>query len=345
MCEALSVHFEEVRLYAREGKGGQSAAETAFGFPFSFELRTVRQRTRIPGGGYRMAARIFAQEMFGAADVFYGRHPHSLLALSYFGRPFAYEAHTLPVPGPARAVLQRLLSRANCVGLVCISDALAHAIKTEFAPDAPVHVLRDAARPAEENVVAAGKWPGRPDALQVGYVGHLYPGKGMEVVGRLAAEMPDVDFHVIGGRPEDIDQWQSKGEWRNLQFHGYVPPVEVPGHIARLDVVLLPNQQEVWAADGRVEIGQWTSPLKAFEYMAHAKAIVASDIPALREIFRNGETAVFAPPDEVGAWCSAIRGLMDERLRSDLGKRAQQDFLGHYTWEHRAEAVAALFKD
>ena len=71
------------------------------------------------------------------------------------------------------------------------------------------------------------------------------------------------------------------------------------------------------------------SPLKVFEYMAAGKPVLASDIPALREILRDGETALLLPPGEPEAWAAA------------LGARARAVFLSEYTWDARAARILA----
>src|SRR5690606_9756401 len=46
---------------------------------------------------------------------------------------------------------------------------------------------------------------GSPDGLlKVGYFGHLYPGRGVEVIVALARRHPEFDFIVAGGEDQDI---------------------------------------------------------------------------------------------------------------------------------------------
>jgi glycosyltransferase involved in cell wall biosynthesis len=82
--------------------------------------------------------------------------------------------------------------------------------------------------------------------------------------------------------------------------------------------------------------------MKLFEYMATGKVIVASDLPVLGEVLRNGENALIVPVSEIDAWEDAIRRLgSDEQMRMQLGKAARRECLSKYTWEGRAETVLA----
>jgi glycosyltransferase involved in cell wall biosynthesis len=82
--------------------------------------------------------------------------------------------------------------------------------------------------------------------------------------------------------------------------------------------------------------------MKLFEYMATGKAIVASDLPVLGEVLRNGENALIVPVSEIDAWEDAIRRLgSDEQMRIRLGRAARQECLSKYTWAGRADNVLA----
>jgi len=88
------------------------------------------------------------------------------------------------------------------------------------------------------------------------------------------------------------------------------------------------------------------SPLKIVEDMAAGKAIVASDLPVLKEFLRDGSNAVLAPASDEGAWAKRIRGLRaDPEARRRIGAQARREFLEAYTWDHRARRVLALDRE
>ncbi len=56
--------------------------------------------------------------------------------------------------------------------------------------------------------------------------------------------------------------------------------------------------------------------------MAYGKAIVASDIPAHRELLKSGSNAVLVNPGHIGEWVFAIKKLKKSRkLIADLGRQ------------------------
>ena len=101
-------------------------------------------------------------------------------------------------------------------------------------------------------------------------------------------------------------------------------------------MLVLPNS-------GRAEISRnHTSPLKMFEYMAAQRAIVASELPALRTVLVPEENALLVPPDDAPALAAAILRLhADAALRQRLSAAAAITVAQH-TWDNRARRILKL---
>ena len=83
----------------------------------------------------------------------------------------------------------------------------------------------------------------------------------------------------------------------------------------------------------------FTSPLKLFDYMAAGVPIVATDVPALREVLVDGENALLVPPGDPEALAGAIDWILgDPALAERLRRRAFAE-VADYTWERRAERI------
>ncbi len=278
-------------------------------------------------------------------DVVYGRDIFSCYVAACAGYPVIAESHFPLWHGKvASFAFTRLIKRKEFKRLVVISEALRKVYLKQFPELSPeqVVVAHDGADPAIATETAH-PFSGSPERLQAGYIGHLYPGKGVEVVAAIAPRMPDVDFHIIGGLEEDIQKWKGVIKEKNVVFHGFIQQENLPDYLHGLDVCLLPNQYTVLAhgADpgkSTKNISRFTSPLKMFEYMAYGKAIVASDLPVLREVLHE-EIALLVKPDDYSGWVTAISRLGDSTLRDKLGLEAQRLFLEKYSWQKRAAMV------
>ncbi|MGC8121855.1 glycosyltransferase family 4 protein [Marinobacter sp. VGCF2001] len=341
MCDALaSVGYEVTLLVPAVSESDQRDLFESYGVPRSFTIKRLPW-VKMPGRGWWFALLAFLAIRRLKADRVYGRHLPSLMLPSMAGIPTAYEAHapvweTMGKPG--MACFRLVACGRGFRKLVVISDALAGwYVRHTMLGENNILVAHDAASPSPNSVMKLGgqRTEGR---FELGYVGQLYTGKGMEMIAAVAQRRPSYAFTVVGGDDADIDYWS--GRLRNLgniRFTGFLPQAEAVSLIEGFDAVLAPYQKRVTTAGGGGDVSRWMSPLKIFEYMAAGKPIVASDLPVLQEVLDDGENALLCEPENPDHWCGAIDRLYSETgLGERLGSQARSDFLEHYTWGARA---------
>lgn len=345
MSQAFANNGHDVTLVASDmhatAQPGVEDVFSHYGVEKNFALRNIAV-PKVPGQGYLFSALSAWHAWRGGYDVVFCRNFAACYFSALLGKQVIFETH---MPVGERKVLgriffKRLLKSSRLKQVVVITHALKHRMEQDYPQIAGrVVIAPDGADPVEDEVVAM-PLDAAEGRMQVGYVGHLYKGKGMEIVSQLAANCPWADFHVVGGMEEDLAFWQREcAGTSNIVFHGYVSHQQAKAYIKAFDVVLLPNQRKVAAYDVG-EISQWTSPLKAFEYMAAGKPIIASDLPVLREVLVHGENALLCDCEQIEAWATALETLRDdEALAARLSHRAKAIFLEKYTWQARAAAL------
>lgn len=166
----------------------------------------------------------------------------------------------------------------------------------------------------------------------------------MELISQMA-NRTDHEFIVAGGDDESIARWKAQVGDR-VKFLGHVPNRDVSALIDTFDVALAPYLENVGGLSVTFNLASWMSPLKLFEYMAHARAILVSDLPAIREVVRDSEEVLLCNPRDVDDWILGLNRLaQDSGLRERLGRNALSAFLKRFTWDQRAagilEAIAA----
>jgi glycosyltransferase involved in cell wall biosynthesis len=275
-----------------------------------------------------------------APDIVYGRNLQACFFCGLMKIPAIYEAHLLPID--LRYVdtwmHSSLLRSAYLKRLVFISNSLKQDyLQKYFVPEAITIVAHDAADDFQAN---AQMQLTNPYKLRVGYIGNLYPGKGVEIILEMAVACSWADFHIIGGLEADVNYWKSRAAGLdNVFFHGFIPHGETDRYRQACDVLIAPYQQDVFVYGGK-EVSRWMSPLKLFEYMAAGKAILASNLPVLQEVLEHGLTALLCDPTNVQSWIEGLSNLRSSaELRLQLGKRARAAFEMNYTWQSRASRV------
>ncbi len=235
--------------------------------------------------------------------------------------------------------LQFVVRSKNCKAIILISNPLKEDFELLFKHNS-VHVIPDGANrislvrnPEMENLYS--------DKFNVGYIGSLKPGKGLEIIARIALKMINVNFHIVGGDTNELLFWKKSIQSNNVIFHGFKYQDELQSYILKMNVCLLPNQRKILTGK-KSDIGKYTSPLKMFEYMSYGKPIIASDLPVLREILTE-DCAILVGCDSEEDWINAINLLMNNReMAYRLGNRAREVFELNYTWEIRAKRIYDL---
>lgn len=279
--------------------------------------------------------------------------------------PLVYESHgyapdvaaALPAlvataTTPSEGKLRRLAAREADVwrradGYVTITAALHDELKDRFGSRPRIAVIPDGARVDREGDRARPPSDARaaPEiAAVVAYAGHLYAWKGVDVLLEAIARLPRARGLIVGGHSAEPDLARTMSVADRLRisdrvtFTGLVEPAQVAQLLTQADVLVLPNPASVIST-------RYTSPLKLFEYMAAGRPIVASDLPSIREILRDGVNALLVPPGDPIALASAIdRLLTDPELAARLARAALDD-VPNYSWARRAELLEALFTE
>ncbi len=303
-------------------------------------------------GAVRWAAR-------SDADLFFTRVPQAAALASLLGHRTIFEAHSMPEGRFGPWYVQAFLRGRGAVRLVSITRALAEDLARAFpllarrsaaadflmvAPDG-VDLARYAAQPEPAPARAAlnphlalSSLPPLPERFTAGYTGHLYPGRGAEMLVQLARRLPQVNFLLVGGEPADIERVRQQASGLpNLWLTGFVPNADLPKYQAACNALLMPYQRQVSASSG-AEIGRYFSPMKLFEYLACGRAVVCSDLPVLHEAL-SPENCLFVPPDDPAAWVQALETLASKPdLAARLAAQARAD-AQNYTWQARAEKI------
>ena len=342
MCHAFAKNGNDVTLFAPDYPNNEVQVNNTYefyGVEASFNIKKLIWLNNFKGKArfYGLLAAFYSKKL--KPKIAYGRCLQSCFFSSQIGLPVIYESHKL-LDNPSRItawMFKRMICSKNFQHLVVISDALKYAYQKKYhIPLSQIIVAHDAAdQPQETQPIKFNS-----SQFQVGYIGHLYPGKGMEIIANLAKVSPWADFQIIGGKESDINYWQTQLRGlKNIFFHGFIPPSETEKYRQGCDVLIAPYQRNVSTCGGG-NIGQWMSPLKLFEYMASGKAIMTSNLPVLKEVLTHKVTAWLCEPDDINSWVVGLTNLREQPLlRLSLAQAAKKEFQDKYTWKARVAKV------
>ncbi len=358
-CDGLCRSGAEVTLYAKRATpdARQLVAElrSVYGVDHpALRLDTVYSTSR-RGDNLRIAHHAVRKiSRAGRSDAILSRNLYAAFMLAVVRKiPLLFETHQLETG--FRKGMQRTIMRCPWVTTIVISSHLAGYL-TQHHGVAPHRtlVLHDAAPegitpvPATERRAqlcalvpkAQGSWK------QVcGYFGHLYPGRGIEIVEAMAAARPDCLFLVYGGTEANLAARRAANRRANLAFMGHVPHPVARDLMSMVDVLLMPYQESVSIGVVGHDTARWMSPMKMFEYLGAGVPIISSDLPVLREVLSDGHNSLLVPPEDIDAWITTLARLGDAPdLAARIGATAHVQYEQQHTWTRRAEQIIAAVR-
>lgn len=261
----------------------------------------------------------------------------AMLLRRHPGRKLVYEAHevfsdTAPPGRQARQfAMERLVMRSAAL-VVANSEPTAARLR-ELHGQRNIAVLPNGVDWPE--VLPEKDWA--QAGQHVVYAGSFFAWKGVSDLVRAAGDLPGCRITLLGGDAGQLarERGATPAGGAQLDFRGQVPHKEVARELGAACIAVLPNRDH---ADSR-----FTSPIKLFEYMAAGCAIVASDLPPLRDVLAEDEAIWVRPGDAAGLAAGIRRLAAAPALARGMGARLREKARG-YTWRVRAEHLAQLLR-
>lgn len=319
-CEALSSLGEEVVLAIPGRKTVNEDPLAFYGAKENFKIVESKVPDFVSLGllGFVVSALFFSERVkwskgFRWADVVYSRDALVLLQYIFLGKKLVYEAHTKPTH------ISTFVAK-RCYKVIAISKGLAREYKklgvedVLVAPDATDvfteefdknEVRKEFSLPLDKKVAL--------------YVGKIDKAKGADTFAA-SSEFTDALCVLIGPGGEKF-----KDLYPKAQFLPETDYKDLPRVLSLADVLVIPN-----SADD-VDASRYTSPLKAYAYMASGRPIVSSDVAALKEVFEGQDVLFFAAGD--AKECAAV-------IERALRKTGVSYTV--YTWKDRAKDIVSF---
>ena len=274
----------------------------------------------------------------------------SLLLPRLTGARVIYEVHDLEAHNPSRAKetwAQPILGLIDRIALTrpaaltsltaAFRDMLAQTGLRDPREVAVLPDAYDAARYFPRDPIAARRALGLPqDVPLVVYAGLTFAYRGVDMLLEAVAQARDIEPNLrvvlVGGRPQELIELQELARRIGLGGHaifaGPQRAEQVAQYLAAGDILAVPDTVTDITA----------SPLKLFEYMATARAVICPDLPALREITGGDGALHFTRRDRNAMAAAIIELTQNAELRATLAARAAERVAPH-TYASRAQRL------
>lgn len=148
----------------------------------------------------------------------------------------------------------------------------------------------------------------------------------------LAPQFPDLRLLLVGSGtavPALRDRAARLSLSERVIFTGRVPREQTALYHQAMDIFVVPRKD--------LDVTKAVTPLKPVEALASARPVVASDLPALREIVFKNINGRLSPAEDPNGLAEVLADLLnDETVRAELGREGRKLVLESRTWAANA---------
>ncbi|MGW2310238.1 glycosyltransferase family 4 protein [Actinomadura luteofluorescens] len=261
------------------------------------------------------------------------------------GLPSIEMSHTWPWAAPAtlgkiRELERFCLERSDAV--VVPSRVIGDAVRGLGVPEGRIHLVPNGADVRDRPERPAGA----PQRYLV-YVGALQPWQGLDVLMRAfarLADLPGLRLVVCASVPERRAKpvrrlAERLGVAERVDWRFALPHHEVAAWLAHAEVSVAP------LTGCARNLDQGCAPLKVIESMAAGVPVVASDLPAVRELMADGRHGRLVPADRPAELARAVRILLEyPEEAAAMGRRGRAHIEESLTWARSRARLAEVYR-
>ena len=183
----------------------------------------------------------------------------------------------------------------------------------------------------------------RPESTEIVTVARLVPKKGIDLlIGAFAAaDVGDWTLRILGDGPERdaLEALAAQlGVANRITFEGARPHAACLAAIAEAGLFVLQCRT---AANGDMD----GIPVVLMEAMAAGRAVVAGDLPAIRELIDHDHSGLLVTPNDPAALAQAFQRLIaDPALRRKFAERARSRIEMEFSDSVNLDRLVAVFK-
>ncbi|MEY8579120.1 glycosyltransferase family 4 protein [Corynebacteriaceae bacterium 6-324] len=270
----------------------------------------------------------------------------AIIAAKSLGIPVVYEVSGLwelvfegrgEVGRSNRATLMENAAVKGATRTVTMNSAMAELLQSRIPNPPKIGLVPNAVDLSKFEGLPS--WEDQEEKYDLGYIGSLVDYEGLDLLLHAVADLRKrghIYTAKIVGRGHQLKPLKELSNELGLQdqvvFTGAVPADQVQSHFAQIRTIVLPRKS--------TPATECVTPLKPFEAMASKRALITSDVSALRELSRNGTASTVFENGNYVSLANAILNLSNNSgQRSSQLEEAFEMVRGYHSWDNIAKIM------
>ncbi len=287
-----------------------------------------------------------ALPLFRHADFIYARNPVVVMRALEAGQSVLMD-HYRPWGDqfpPLQPIFRRFMNHPRFLGMAVHSRYSLESYRRLGVPMEKLRVVHNGFNPKRMEPMLskaeAREMLALPQDTQiVTYAGRINERKGLDVLLRLADQMPEVLFLLVGstGRgPIEIEAERRD----NVRVAPWQTASSIAPYLYASDVLTIPPSTVPLEQAGNTVL-----PLKLFLYLSAGRPIFAASSPDTAEILGHDRNAWLVLAGDEAEAARQLQVLLGDTARQERLGRACQTLAAGLTWDSRAAKVEAFFEE
>jgi len=331
-ANALVKQVSSFRLYSRVDGSNQNE-------------NNWHEKIRIPAFGAKITSLLYTIYVYfkEKPDCVFTRDIAIACIFLAFRCHVIYESHKPPMNRIAQYLFKKFI-RHNMSNLIVISEGL----REYYVRKYPKFIRKMVLQPSVVNVykynlalkqdkkILKKELALDNDKKLVMYTGSLYKGKDFDQFCDAAKLFPEYNFVCIGGTGDEISKYKVKyAGINNIQYVGHVDNSLIANYQVCADILFYPLSKEN-------PIIEYTSPLKAYEYMAAKVPIVSSDLGGGGFPLNDGNCYLYSPGDYNTVYRAIVSVFALKNMTKEKVEKAYSMVRDEFNYDRKAKNIIRL---
>lgn len=176
------------------------------------------------------------------------------------------------------------------------------------------------------------------------YTGSFVKGKGVETIINIASKLPKINF-ILYGNIKTLNENLHKDilKKKNIILNDFVTYKEITKILPENKILLMPYEKKVGVLINNLDVSDYISPLKLFDYLASGCVIIASKKDAYSHILKDRYNCFLADSSDSIEWVNIINTAISE---TEMVKKIQKNSIESvkiYSWLNRVKKIVQFF--
>ena len=177
------------------------------------------------------------------------------------------------------------------------------------------------------------------------YTGSLSKGKGCEIIFEIAKKLPKINFQIYGDKRLLDKDYIHTLKPKNLFLNGHKKYRYIPSILSKAKILLMPYQKKVFGRSENIDLADYMSPLKLFDYLASNTPIIASKLNVYSHILKHNQNSILLEPNNINIWVKTINDLYYNNTKLKKISRLNKNISKKYTWKIRAKKIIKFYNE